>query len=590
VFGTSSSVPNLSPVAFLVDRCQNVYVSGWGGGINIQKLFPSAGTSGMPEVNPIAGIPQADGADFYFFVLEKNAQSQFFGSHFGQYGGVGDHVEGGTSRFDANGIIYQAVCANCGRGVAFPTTPGVWAPTNGSNNCNEALVKIEMNFAGVGASVKATINGFVDTIGCVPLTVNFTDTLAKGKMYIWEYNDPSNPKRDTTFAPINNTSHTYNNVGSYKLMLISIDSTTCNIADTAYVTVRVGNNDVNTDFIFTKLDSCNSLRYQFTNTTTAVIPTYTNKTFLWDFGDGSAKLRTGFGPVIHTFPSVGSYNITLIVDDTTFCNEPDSATKTLRINPNVVAKFTTPAVGCAPYNAPFTNTSLGGTDFYWEFGDGTPFTLNNNPTFTYLYNNVGTYNVRLVAIDTSTCNKIDTSKYFTITVLPAPTAQFNYTPNPPTPNTQTTFINQSSNGATHYLWDFGDSETSSDVNPIHQYNATGTYHATLYAFNAANCVDSVSRDIPIVIVPLLDVPNAFTPGRFGKNATVNVLGFGIGKMDWRIYNRQGQVVFKTTDRKEGWDGTYKGVLQPLEVYTYTLDVEFTDGQKLRKTGDITLLR
>jgi len=69
-----------------------------------------------------------------------------------------------------------------------------------------------------------------------------------------------------------------------------------------------------------------------------------------------------------------------------------------------------------------------------------------------------------------------------------------------------------------------------------------------------------------------------------------VAGFGIGKMDWRIYNRWGQVVFSTTDRHQGWDGKFRGAVQPLDVYTYTLDVEFTDGQKLRKTGDITLLR
>ncbi|HNK30591.1 MAG TPA: hypothetical protein PKG65_16780, partial [Ferruginibacter sp.] len=109
VFGTGSSVPNLSPVAFLVDRCENVYVSGWGGGLNNAKQYPSAGTLNMPEVNPLPNIPPADGQDLYFFVLEKNAQSQLFGTHFGQNGSLGDHVDGGTSRFDANGIIYQAV-------------------------------------------------------------------------------------------------------------------------------------------------------------------------------------------------------------------------------------------------------------------------------------------------------------------------------------------------------------------------------------------------------------------------------------------------------------------------------------------------
>ena len=592
VFGTNASVPNLSPIAFLVDRCQNVYVSGWGGGINNLKLFPTAGTGGLPEVNPLPGIPPADGSDFYFFVLEKNAQSQLFGSHFGQNGSVGDHVDGGTSRFDANGVIYQAVCA-CGTGTLsggdrFPTTPGSWSRVNnalGGGGCNEAAVKIEMNFAGIGASVKATINGVVDTIGCVPLTIKFTDTLAKGKMYIWNYGDGS-PKDDTTFAPNNTVTHTYTQVGTFLLRLISIDSATCNISDTAFVSVKVGANIINVDFSFFKLDSCNSLRYQFTNLTTATVPNYNSQTFLWDFGDGSAKVRTGFGPLIHTFPAVGSYTVTLIVADTAFCNAPDTAQKMVRISPNVKAIFSTAPRGCVPYDAVFKNTSLGGTDWIWEFGDGN-FSTAFEPTHTYLA--TGTYNVRLIAIDTSTCNKRDTSAYFAITVFPIPTANFSWTPNPPVENTITRFTNLSI-GANRYVWNFGDGETSTDVNPFHLYNATGTYKATLYAFNIADCVDSITQDVPILIRPLLDVPNAFTPGRFGKNAIVKVEGFGIDKLNWKIYNRWGQVVFATNDRNQGWDGTFKGTLQPMDVYTYALDVEFTDGQKARKTGDISLLR
>ncbi|MEO6252040.1 MAG: PKD domain-containing protein [Ferruginibacter sp.] len=586
VFGTNAAVPNLSPTAFLVDRCQNVYVSGWGGGINNAKLYPSAGTSGLPEVTPLAGIPAPDGQDFYFFVLEKNAQSQLFGSHFGQNGSVGDHVDGGTSRFDANGVIYQAICGCGSGGTLFPTTPGAWSRTNNSpsGGCNLAAVKIEMNFAGIGASVKATIDGVVDTIGCVPLTIRFTDTLAKGKMYIWDYGDGS--PRDITFAPNNSVSHTYNLVGSYQLMLISIDSATCNISDTAFVTVKVGANIINADFSFFKLDSCNSLRYQFTNLTTAVVPTYTNQTFLWDFGDGSQKIRTGFGPQIHTFPSTGSYIITLVVDDTTFCNAPDTAKKTLRISPNVKAIFSTPQRGCVPYTAQFKNLSLGGTDWIWEFGDNQTST-DFEPTHTYT--STGTYNVRLIAIDTSTCNKRDTSAFFAITVFPIPTAGFNWTPNPPIENTITRFNNLSI-GANRYVWNFGDGESSTLVNPTHLYNATGVYKATLYAYNVANCVDSLTQDVPILIRPLFDVPNAFTPGRFGKNGIVKVEGFGIGSLNWKIYNRWGQVVFASTDKNQGWDGTFKGQLQPMDVYTYTLDVEFTDGQKHRKTGDITLLR
>ena len=441
-----------------------------------------------------------------------------------------------------------------------------------------------MNFAGIGASVKATIDGVIDTIGCVPLTIRFTDTLAKGKMYIWNYGDGS--PDDITFAPNNSVLHTYNGVGSYRLRLISIDSATCNIADTAYTLVKVGDNEINADFSFFKLDSCNSLRYQFINQTTAVLPAYTSQSFLWDFGDGSAKIRTGFVPIIHTFPSTGSYIITLIVDDTTFCNAPDTAIKTLRISPNVKAIFSTPSRGCVPYNAAFKNLSLGGTDWVWEFGDG-QFSTDFEPVHPYTA--TGTYNVRLIAIDTSTCNKRDTSGYFTITVFPIPTARFTWSPNPPVENTITRFLNQSS-GANRYVWDFGDGESSTAFEPAHQYNATGTFKATLYAYNVANCVDSLTQDVPIVILPLLDVPNAFTPGRFGKNGTVKVEGFGIGGLNWKIFNRWGQVVFASADKNQGWDGMFKGKPQDAGVFVWIVEgVDYLD-KKITQKGTVTLIR
>jgi len=61
-------------------------------------------------------------------------------------------------------------------------------------------------------------------------------------------------------------------------------------------------------------------------------------------------------------------------------------------------------------------------------------------------------------------------------------------------------------------------------------------------------------------------------------------------LSWKIYNRWGQLVFESASKSIGWNGTFKGKLQAMDVYTYTLDAEFSDGKKLRKTGDITLLR
>lgn len=78
--------------------------------------------------------------------------------------------------------------------------------------------------------------------------------------------------------------------------------------------------------------------------------------------------------------------------------------------------------------------------------------------------------------------------------------------------------------------------------------------------------------------------------KFGANGIVYVRGFGIEKMKWRIFNRWGEIVFESTNKNNGWNGFYKGKLQPTDVYTYTLDAEFVDGQTAQKTGDITLLR
>ncbi len=584
VFGTNSPIPNISITAFLVDRCQNVYVSGWGGKFNHDRGYPNAGTNGLP-VTGDAIQAGTDGNDFYFFVLEKNAVRQLFGSFYGQRGGFDDHVDGGTSRFDANGIIYQAICANCGGrsnpAVVFPTTPGVWAPRNGSNNCNEAAVKIEMNFGGIGASIKTTINGVIDTIGCVPLTVTFTDTLAKGKSYIWNFGDNS----PDVIQASNTVNHTYNLVGTYRVRLVSVDSATCNISDTAYARVRVGNNIVVPDFIPSKIGGCQSLTFQFQNTTTAVLPVYSPTSFLWDYGDNTTPQRAGFATTTHTYAATGTYIVKLTVDDSTFCNAPDSVKKVIRLAVNVQARFDTPDKGCVPYTAKFKNTSLGGMDFLWDFGDGTTSTAIDP---THLYGNTGTYIVKLTAIDTTTCNRTDTYN-FSITVFPIPSAGFSFSPIPVEQNRPANFNNFSS-GAISYIWNFGDKQTSTLTNPSHQFNATGTYNVCLVAKNIAGCVDTFCLDVPALVLPLLDVPNAFTPGKFGVNSVVKVVGFGIGKMDWKIFNRWGQRVFSSNSQATGWDGTFKGALQPMDVYTYTLDVEFTDGKKTRKTGDISLLR
>ena len=112
----------------------------------------------------------------------------------------------------------------------------------------------------------------------------------------------------------------------------------------------------------------------------------------------------------------------------------------------------------------------------------------------------------------------------------------------------------------------------------------------LIATNSAGCPDTAVANVVVIIVPKLDLPNAFTPAQNSSNNTIFVRGFGIGRMKWRIYNRFGNLVFESNSQSVGWDGKYKGTIQPMDVYAYTLDVEFTDGTRATKKGDITLLR
>jgi gliding motility-associated-like protein len=338
------------------------------------------------------------------------------------------------------------------------------------------------------------------------------------------------------------------------------------------------------------IDKHESLLYEFVNTST--FPPgkpFNASSFTWDFGDGT-RTTPGAQTIQHSYATAGTYQTKLILNDTAYCNSPDSITKELRVSPLVDARFETPPQGCAPYTAIFNNTSLAGKQFFWNFGDGATST-EINPTHEYV--NVGKYTVSLVVIDSNTCNIID-STAMDINVYPLPIADFSFAPIPPSVNKPIIFTNLSTGApAVEYQWSFGDGETvikttADTVN--HQYNATGTFEACLVAITANGCSDTTCKPVEALITPLLDVPNAFTPGRFGRNGYIMVTGFGIAKMNWKIYNRWGKLVFATEDRRTGWDGTFKGQLQPMDVYAYTLDVEFFDGKKLRKTGDITLIR
>ncbi len=238
-FGTNASSPNICPLAFYVDKCENVYLSGWGGALNTLKQYPNAGTTGL-TTTANALHPATDGNDFYFFILQKNAAAQLYGDFFGQTGGFSDHADGGTNRFDDKGVLYQTICANCTSGTGvFPTTPGVWSPTNLSNGgCNQAAVKINMSSGpAVEAGIRSTAGGIAKDTICTATSLFFTDTVVNAKKYTWNFGDGS--AEVTAYAPSNTVTHTFNFPGSIRVRLVAADSLSCNLVDTVYKTITV---------------------------------------------------------------------------------------------------------------------------------------------------------------------------------------------------------------------------------------------------------------------------------------------------------------------------------------------------------------
>jgi gliding motility-associated-like protein len=155
VFGSGRATIDISPTAFLVDQCDRVYVCGWGGTINRPFAFdpayltaPNGYTHGMAVTpNAVRGTPDTPnaGSDFYLAQFTPGLTGLLYATYYGNAGAgsTGDHVDGGTSRFDPRGVVYSAVCS-CTDATGFPVPPGAftYSATNNSGNCNNAAFKL----------------------------------------------------------------------------------------------------------------------------------------------------------------------------------------------------------------------------------------------------------------------------------------------------------------------------------------------------------------------------------------------------------------------------------------------------------------
>ena len=138
-------------------------------------------------------------------------------------------------------------------------------------------------------------------------------------------------------------------------------------------------------------------------------------------------------------------------------------------------------------------------------------------------------------------------------------------------------------GGGSYVWSTGATGSSITVKPLE----TSTFCATVtsvYGCKSEQCVEIVVKD-----ESTLYVPNVFTPNGDGVNDVFYIPGYNLVSFDLKIYNRWGSLLFETTDPKQGWDGSYKGVVVS-GVYVFILNAKGNDNSVYKKTGHITLLQ
>ncbi|MFZ4797188.1 MAG: gliding motility-associated C-terminal domain-containing protein [Bacteroidia bacterium] len=236
-FGTGKVGFDVSINAFLLDDCGRIYMSSWAG--TFQGTEARTSTFGLP-ITSDALQKTTDGRDFYLMVMSQNAEKILYASFFG--GNLtGDHVDGGTSRFDKRGYIYQSVCASCpnfnGEPTIsdFPTSSDAVFKTNVSPRCSNAAFKMSFRFN--DANILYSFDTCANTV-----TLNTPTENALNYLWLLPNNKTSNLR-----SPILEIDE----INNQEIVLILNSGTTC--ADTAKATIHYADslNKVKTANVFT---------------------------------------------------------------------------------------------------------------------------------------------------------------------------------------------------------------------------------------------------------------------------------------------------------------------------------------------------
>jgi len=562
VFGSGSSSIDISPSAFLVDVCGNVYVSGWGA--NILQNSP-IGT--MATTSNAFQSSAPNGFDFYLIVFERDLEGLLYGSYLGG-SQAREHVDGGTSRFDKNGVVYQSVCAGCGGVSDFPTTTDAWSSQNLASNCNNLVFKFDFELI-------PSAEFFVDTeLGCAPFTVDFNNFSTINDDFIWDF---GNGNLDSvTYEP----SIDYSTPGVYDVFLYVTD-TVCNITDTAMVTITVDEPvqlDMPSDVALCSPQEISLIPNSFG----------TASSFVWSTqADFSDTLNFDLMDSVLVVSPSSDMTYYLSVEDGV-CNVVDS----------VQVIFTSASIAiegdenlCLSETGNYTVSSLDPnltiSNFDWSpdasltSPDGQPNASFVLDASQYIYVNVDVSNG---------CNITD-SLEVNVSFIDASTV-FAIASDTIVPFGSSVTLTAEPSGNYSYSW------SPSNVMPNHTEQTVEAYieEDMSYTVTVSDGICSRSDEVQVKAFtyvcgePFVFIPNAFSPNYDGDNDVLFVRSNIVESLVFKVFDRWGELVFESNDINRGWDGTFRGKLMDPDTYDYYIEAFCIDGSQEIIKGNVTLLQ
>lgn len=358
------------------------------------------------------------------------------------------------------------------------------------------------------------------TLACLPATVQFTDLSVANAGTInkweWHFND-GGPNISTQ-----NPTHSYSNPGFYDVYLKVTSTTGCSDARNLPRYIRIVNG-VKADFNAVGPATCSA---PYTMTYKNLTSGPGNLTYTWDLGNGTSS--NAVQPPA-TYATAGTYTIKLKAQSEFGC--ADSTQKNIPVK-GVTSTFTSTPDTTACIGAPFvfqSTTNPAPAKVNWDFGDGTSSTDLKPPPKTYAA--AGTYPVKLIS-DFGNCNDtliknivISTKPVVDFTADKVRTCKAPFTVN---------FQNLSPDVKTA-VWDFGDGNTATGLNPPHTYNKMGIFNVTLTITNNAGCQNTLKKEFIYIIAPSAGVRNLPVGLCVGQPFTTDAIpsaAEGIASSDW----------------------------------------------------------